>query len=564
MKGKYIMPKYTIGLDFGTLSGRAVLVDVKNGHEIADSAMDYPHAVIDEYLPGSNKRLPQNTALQHPKDYVDVLKFIIRDVLAKSGVSREDVIGVSVDFTTCTILPVRRDATPLCFEEKYKNEFHAYCKLWKHHSAQPYADKMTRIAEERGEEWLCRYGGKISSEWMFPKIWQILDEAPEIYNDCDCIIEAGDWLTWLLTGRYAKSYAFAAAKAFYIPEMGGYPSDDFFAAADERLRHVIKDKMDAPILGICERVGTVTKEAAESFGLCEGTVVGVPHPDAHVVAPALGLDRVGDLGAVFGTSSCYMLIGDKPTVAKGTCGTQNEILLPGFYGYESGLCCLGDHFAWLVNNLAPAEYVEAAKKERIPLIKYMINRLAKKKPGETGLVALDWWNGNRCVLVDGDLSGLIIGMDLRTRSDDILRALIEATAFGTKMIIDTYKESDIPVGRIIACGGIARKDPFTMQLFADVLNVEIGIAGSSQIPALASAIFAAVAAGSKAGGYDDIFTASGYMNNVSDIRYVPDPEAHRVYMKLYDEYKILHDYFGRGENNVMKRLRAIKAESERD
>ena len=205
MKGKYIMPKYTIGLDFGTLSGRAVLVDVKNGHEIADSAMDYPHAVIDEYLPGSNKRLPQNTALQHPKDYVDVLKFIIRDVLAKSGVSREDVIGVSVDFTTCTILPVRRDATPLCFEEKYKNEFHAYCKLWKHHSAQPYADKMTRIAEERGEEWLCRYGGKISSEWMFPKIWQILDEAPEIYNDCDCIIEAGDWLTWLLTGRYAKS-----------------------------------------------------------------------------------------------------------------------------------------------------------------------------------------------------------------------------------------------------------------------------------------------------------------------------------------------------------------------
>lgn len=555
------MAKYTIGLDFGTLSGRALLVRTSDGMEIADAVMDYPHGVIDEHLPWSHARLPQNTALQYPQDYLDVAKYIIREVISKSGIDKNDVIGVSVDFTTCTVMPVRADGTPLCLEEKYKNNLHAYCKLWKHHSSQPYADKMTAKAEEMGEKWLERYGGKVSSEWMFPKIWQILEEAPEVYYDCDHVIEAGDWLTWKLTGKYTIGYAFAAAKAQYVPELGGYPSEDYFAALDERLRHVVKDKMDAPMTKICDVAGYVTKEAAEMFSLCEGTAVCSPHPDAHVALPALNLCHAGDMCAVFGTSSCYMLAGDKNAVAKGTCGTSSNILIPGLYGYEAGLCCVGDHFAWLVDNLAPAEYKEAAEKEGIPLIKYMINKAAKQAPGEHGLLALDWWNGNRNVLVDGNLTGLLIGMDLRTRSEDILRALIEATAFATKIIIDTFAEYEIPVKRIVACGGIARKDPFTMQLYSDVLNVEIGIAGSSQVPALASAIFAAVAAGKDKGGYDDLFEAAEHMCNLSDIKYTPDPEAHKAYMKLYDEYKILHDYFGRGGNDVMKHLLRIKADS---
>ncbi len=557
------MPKYTIGLDFGTLSGRALLVDTSNGREIADSVMSYPHAVMDEYLPGSDVRLPQSTALQHPQDYLDVAEFIIRDVIQKAKVDKKDVIGISIDFTTCTILPIREDGTPLCFEEKYRLNPYAYAKLWKDHSSQPYADRITEAAIARHEPWLERCGGKVSSEWMFPKVWQMLDKDPELYKDCDLIIEAGDWMTFILTGRYTKSYAYAASKALYFPECGGYPSEEFWACLDERLRHVVKDKMDAPVLEICEMAGRVTAEAAQRFGLCEGTAVGVPHPDAHVAPPALNMRHEGDMCAVFGTSSCYMLIGHKDAVAKGTCGTSKDILMPGFYGYESGLCCVGDLFAWLCDNLAPAEYKEEAQKLGIPLIRYIIGKAAKQAPGEHGLIALDWWNGNRNVIVDSELTGLLIGMDLRTRAEDILRALIEATAFATKVIIDTFAEHEIPVKRIIACGGIARKDPFTMQLYADVLNVEIGIAGSSQIPALASAIFASVAAGSSAGGYDDIYEASAHMSNVSDIKYTPDPEAHRVYMQLYEEYKRLHDYFGRGENDVMKRLLAIKAQSSR-
>lgn len=557
------MPKYTIGLDFGTLSGRALLVDISNGREIADSVMNYPHAVIDEYLPGSDVRLPQSTALQDPQDYLDVAEFIIRDVIRKAGVNKKDIIGISIDFTTCTILPIRKDGTPLCFEEKYRLNPYAYSKLWKDHSSQPYADKITKAAVERREPWLERCGGKVSSEWLFPKMWQILDLAPDVYEDCDCIIEAGDWLTFILTGEYTKSYAYAASKALYFPEYGGYPSEEFFASLDERLRYIVKDKLNAPVIGLCARAGKVTAEAAERFGLCEGTAVGVPHPDAHVAPPALNMRHEGDMCAVFGTSSCYMLIGHKNAVAKGTCGTAKDILMPGFYGYESGLCCVGDHFAWLCDNLAPAEYKEEAAKLGIPLIKYIISKAAKQAPGEHGLIALDWWNGNRNVLVDSDLTGLLIGMDLRTKAEDILRALIEATAFATKVIIDTFAEYEIPVKRIIACGGIARKDPFTMQLYADVLNVEIGIAGSSQIPALASATFASVAAGSENGGYDDIYEASAHMSNVSDVKYTPDPEAHKVYMQLYEEYKRLHDYFGRGENDVMKRLLAIKAQSSR-
>lgn len=555
------MSKYTIGLDFGTLSGRAVLVDTSNGRELADSAMNYPHGVMDEYLPGSSVRLPQSTALQHPQDYLDVMEFIIKDVIKKAAVDKKDVIGVSIDFTTCTMFPIRADGTPLCFEEKYRMNPYAYSKLWKDHSSQPYADRMTEAAIERNEPWLARSGGKVSSEWLFPKIWQILDRAPELYDDCDHIIEAGDWVTFMLTGQYTKSYAFAASKAFYFPECGGYPSEDFFGSLDERLRHVVKDKMDGPVLGICERAGRVTADAAKRFGLCEGTAVGTPHPDAHVACPALNMHEEGDMCAVFGTSACFMIIGHKDAVAKGTCGTANNVLMPGFYGYEAGLCCLGDHFAWLCNNLAPAEYKEDAERLGIPVIKYMISKAAKQAPGEHGLIALDWWNGNRNVLIDSELSGLLIGMDLRTRAEDILRALIEATAFATKVVIDTFAEYEIAVKRIVACGGIARKDPFTMQLYADILNVEIGIAGSSQVPALASAIFASVAAGKAAGGYDDIYEASAHMSNVSDVKYTPNPEAHKVYMKLYEEYRRLHDYFGRGGNDVMKRLLAIKAQS---
>jgi L-ribulokinase len=551
------MSKYAIGIDFGTLSGRAVLADVTNGKELAVSTMDYPHGVISEILPTTGRRLPADWALQDPRDYLDVLGHVIPEVISKSGVNPSDIIGVGIDFTACTVIPVRADGTPLSFEEKYRFNPHAYVKLWKHHAAQKYADRLNAIARERGESWLERFGGKISSEWMFPKIWQVYEEAPEVYRDADYFIEAADWVTWQLTGKQTRSYVFAAYKSIYIPEAGGYPSEEFFASLDEGLRHVVRDKMDAPIVFTCEPAGYVTPEAAAKFGLPSGAAVACPMPDAHTAPIGLGLDKAGDMCAIMGTSSCYMLIGEKGTEVPGICGTVRDGLIPGFFGYEAGLCCVGDHFAWAKENVVSAEYLREAEERGIPVLKLLIEKASKLAPGESGLVALDWFNGNRNILVDASLSGVILGLTLASRPEHIMRALIEATAFGTRVIFENFAEHGVNIDRIVAAGGIARKDPFTMQLYADVLRADIEVSESTQAPALSGAIQAAVAAGSRAGGYDTLGEAMAAMASRSDRVYHPNPDACAVYDKLYAEYKALHDYFGRGGNDVMKRLRKL-------
>ncbi len=554
--------KYTIGVDFGTLSGRALLVRVSDGHEMADAVMDYPHGVIDKRLPATQEVLPPDWALEDPHDFPLVLEHIIPEVIARAGVDKRDVIGVGIDFTCCSILPVYADGTPLCFTDKYKNNKHAYLKLWKHHGAKAYADRMTEIATSRGEKWLQAFGGKVSSEWMFPKIWQLYDEAPDIYRECDFIIEAGDWMTWMLTGHQTRGYLYAAYKSHYMIFDGGYPSPDFFAALDPGLRNVVSEKLNAPVLMPGKCAGRVTPAAAARFGLEPGTAVGAASPDAHVAAPAVGFEKCGDMYGVLGTSNCYYALGHEFLQIPGICGCAWDGLAEGLYGFEAGLCCGGDHFAWLANNLAPAEYCAEAERLGISPLKYIISKAAQKKPGESGLVALDWWNGNRSILVNFDLSGVIVGMTLRTRVEDIMRALIEATAFGTRVIIENFRAHGIEVNYFYAAGGIARKDPFTMQLYSDVLKLPIRIAGSALMPCLGTAILAAVAAGSAAGGYDSIHDASMAMRNLSDTVYLPDPKAGAVYDRLYAEYLNLHDYFGRGGNDIMQRLRAIAAEAQ--
>lgn len=549
--------KYTIGVDFGTLSARALVVRTGDGKEMADAVMDYPHGVIDTVLPETGEALPPDWALEDPHDFPLVLEYIIPEALRRAGVDKRDVCGIGIDFTCCSIMPVYKDGTPLCFTDEYKNNKHAYLKLWKHHAAFEYAEKMTAVASERGEKWLRSFGGKVSSEWMFPKIWQIYAEAPEIYHACDMIVEAGDWMTFLLTGVMTHGYLYAAYKSHYMIHEGGFPSPDFFAALDPGLRNVVAEKVSAPIAmpGVC--VGRVTPEAARRFGLEAGTAVAAASPDAHVAAPAVGFERCGDMYGVFGTSNCYYALAEEYHDVPGICGCAWDGLAAGLYGFEAGLCCGGDHFAWAANNIAPAEYREEAERLGMPLIKYLIGKAAKKKPGESGLLALDWWNGNRSILVDPDLSGVLIGMNLRTRAEDIMRALIEATAFGTRVIIENFRSHGIRVDNFYAAGGIARKDPFTMQVYSDVLKLPIRIAGSALMPCLGTAILAAVAAGE----YSTIHDASMAMRNLSDTVYMPDPEAGAVYDRLYAEYLELHDYFGRGGNNVMKRLRAIAAEA---
>ena len=550
------MAKYSIGVDYGTLSGRALIVNNETGEELSSSVYEYPHSVMSECLP-SGKKLGFDWALQHPQDYLDVLYNTIPAVLKESGVSKDDVVGIGLDFTACTILPAKKDGTPLCFLDEYKDEPHAYVKLWKHHAAQHLANKLNEIAEERNEPWLKNYGGKISSEWAIPKIWQVLDEAPEIYAAADTFIEAADWVVWQLCGKENRNSCCAGYKEMWNKKTG-YPSKEFFKALDERLENVIEEKLSLDISPMGSKAGELTDAMAEKLGLNAGTAIATAIIDAHVFVPAAGIAEAGKMLAIMGTSTCHMLLGKEEKQVKGMCGVVEDGILPGFFGYEAGQSCVGDHFQWFIENCLPASYYEAAKEKGINIHKYLREKAEKYKPGESGLVALDWWNGNRSCLVDVDLTGMILGMTLLTKPEEIYRALIEATAYGTRMIIETFREYGVEVNEFYAAGGIAKKDPMTMQIYSDILNLPIKIAGSDQGGALGSAIFGSVAAGKENGGYDDVFSAASKLGKVLDTQYTPNPEAVAVYDKLYAEYKILHDYFGRGANDVMKRLKEIK------
>ncbi len=554
------MAKYTIGVDFGTESGRAVLVDVADGRELATSVHPYKNRVIDERLPESGILLEPDWALQDPNDYLEVFKHTIPAVLQESGVLSEDVIGIGVDFTACTMLPTKADGTPLCFLPEWRNHPHAWVKLWKHHSAQPEADKINQIARDMGEGWLDRYGGKISSEWFFSKTLQILDEAPEIYAAADRLLEATDWVIWQLTGVETRNSCTAGYKAMWS-KREGFPDKSYFAALDPRLENVIEEKMTRDIKAIGDKAGVLTQQAAQWTGLKAGIAVAVANVDAHVAVPATTVAETGRMVMIMGTSTCHMVLGKEEHLVPGICGYVEDGILPGLFGYEAGQSCVGDHFAWFTENCVPAAYQEEAAAGGKSIHQLLEEKASQLKPGESGLVALDWWNGNRSVLVDVDLTGLLIGATLLTKPEEIYRALIEATAYGTRVIIEALEANGVPVNELVACGGLPEKNKLLMQIYADVTGREFKVAGSAQTPALGSAMFGAVAAGKAAGGFDSIFEAAPVMGKLKKDSFKPNLEAKKVYDRLFDEYRQLHDYFGRGENNVMKRLKAIKAEA---
>ncbi|ADH61391.1 L-ribulokinase [Thermoanaerobacter mathranii subsp. mathranii str. A3] len=550
------MAKYSIGIDYGTESARALLLNLETGEEVATSVMNYPHGVMDEELPDGTK-LPQDWALQHPDDYIEVLKKIVPDVINQAGIDKADVIGLGIDFTACTMLPIKKDGTPLCDIPQYKSNPHSYVKLWKHHAAQPEANKLNEIASQRGEDFLARYGGKISSEWLIPKIWQILNEAPDIYEEADKFIEATDWVVMKLTGNERRNSCTAGYKAIWHKRKG-YPSKDFFRALDERLENLVEEKLSKDIYPLGTKAGELTPEMAKIMGLNPGVAVAVGNVDAHVSVPAVGVTSPGKMVMVMGTSICHLVLDDKEVEVPGMCGVVEDGIIPGFYGYEAGQSAVGDIFAWFVDNCVPYEYKIEAEKRGISIHELLTEKAAKLKPGESGLLAIDWWNGNRSVLVDADLTGVILGMTLTTKPEEIYRALIEATAFGTRMIIDTFNQNGVSISELYACGGLPEKNPMLMQIYADVTNLEIKVSKSSQTPALGAAMFGAVAAGKAKGGFDSIFEAARVIPKLKEETYNPIPENVEIYDKLFEEYKLLHDYFGRGINNVMKRLKALK------
>jgi L-ribulokinase len=550
---------FAVGVDFGTASGRAVLVDCADGRELATASYPYANGVIDERLPAPHDhvRLEPDWALQDPEDYLRTFEHAVPQVLAESGVDADRVIGIGIDFTSCTMLPTTADGTPLCLLEDLRDEPHAWVKLWKHHAAQRQADRINAVAAERGEPWLARYGGKISSEWFFAKALQILDEAPELYHRAERLIEAADWVVWQLTGAETRNTCTAGYKAMWS-KRDGFPDNAYFAALDPHFEHVVDEKMSRTLLAPGSSAGVLTERAAALNGLRAGTPVAVANVDAHVSAAAATATEPGSMVVIMGTSNCHILLGDELEYVEGMCGAVEDGVVPGLIGYEAGQSGVGDIFAWFAEQAVPPEYHEAAKRAGKDVHKILELEAEKLKPGESGLLALDWWNGNRSVLVDADLSGLIVGMTLATRAPEIYRALLEATAFGTRVIVDAFESAGVPVTRIVACGGLPERNRLLLQIYADVTGRAFSVAASAQTPALGAAMSAAVAAGADAGGYDSIVEASRRMAQLGEHVYEPNQADHAVYSDLYRQYLVLHDLFGRDGDGVMKSLKQIR------
>ena len=540
----------TVGVDFGTESARAVLVEVSTGRELASAVHRYASGVIDQRLPEGNTTLPPDWALQDPDDYLEAMGATVRAVLAESQVDPSSVIGIGIDFTACTMLPVLADGTPLSRQPELRGNPHAWVKLWKHHAAQPEADLINQTAEARGEPWLDRYGRRTSSEWFYAKALQILDEAPEVYRAADRLIEAADWVIWQLTGVETRNSCTAGYKALWSKQ-DGFPDREFFAALAPGFADVVDEKMSRQIASPGQRAGVISPAAAQLTGLAPGTPVAVANVDAHVSVPAATVVEPGRLVAVMGTSTCHLALSDVDRVVPGFCGVVEDGVIPGMFGYEAGQAAVGDMFAWFTDLLdAGGDSSEATHRS-------LEQEAASLAPGESGLVALDWWNGNRSILVDADLTGVIMGLTLASGHGEIYRALLEATVFGTRIIIDSLEAAGIPVEEVVACGGLPFQNRLLMQLTADITARPVRVAESRQAPALGAAMFAAVAAGSALGGYETIVEASAAMARLGDDEYIPDEASRPVYDDLYGIYRDLHDSLSKGAS-PMRRLRSVQ------
>jgi L-ribulokinase len=542
------MPAYAIGIDFGTESGRALLLDLGSGAEVAVSEVRYPRAVIDRELPETGVGLPPDWALQDPDDYVTVVETAVPAVLSEAGVAKEEVVGIGVDFTACTVLPVTEEGVPLCKLPQWRSRRHAWTKLWKHHSAQPIADRLNEVAEERGEDFLDRYGGKLSSEWYFPKLIELWLEDREIYDAAHGFIEATDWIVWHLTGSERRNACTAGYKACWSQD-DGLPSSDYFEAAYPGFSNPA-EKLGTRFSQLGSSAGTLRPEVARRIGLSESTAVAVGNVDSFVSMPGVGVDQPGTYVMVVGTSICDMVIDPQEVRLPGITGVVKDGILPGFYGYEAGQTAVGDMLAWFVDQLAQSD-VDGGEDAYLAFER----EAAQLRPGETGLVALDWWNGNRSILADADLTGVIAGLTLQSSEQEIYRALTEAIAFGNRRVMENFEEHGMKLTEIVACGGIAEKSPMIMQLLADTSGRTVKVPESSQIPARGAALFGAVAAGA----FPDIDAAVAATRPEIKRSFEPDREAGAIYDEVYAVYRELYETLGRSQAELLHKLKRIRA-----
>jgi len=554
---------YTIGLDFGTNSVRGLLVDVSNGNELWTAVYEYETGEAGIILDS----VDHNLARQNPADYLEGIEVTIKAAIGEAKKADKDfntdqIIGIGIDTTGSTPIPVDKNGTPLSTLDKFKDNPNACAWLWKDHTGYAEAAELTELAQKEHPEYLAKCGGTYSSEWFFGKVLHCLRTDPVVFDAAYSWVECCDYIPAVLTGStkpdmIKRSRCAAGHKAMFSEQWGGLPAKEFLAKLDPKLGNLY-DRLYKKTYTIETQAGTLTEQWARKLGLPAGIPVAVGAFDAHLGAVGSGI-APGKLIKIIGTSTCDMLVsesGRELANIPGICGIVDGSILPGFFGLEAGQSAVGDIFNWFVN------YIQAGGKTA-GSHEALTERAARLKPGQSGLLALDWNNGNRTILVDQRLTGLLVGQTLHTKPEEIYRALIEATAFGALTIINRFEEYGVKVSEIINCGGIAEKNPLLMQIYADVTGREMKISRSAQSCALGACIAGAVVAGKKTGGYDNFQDAQAVMCGIKDATYKPVSENNRVYQQLYALYKQLHDAFGLQDwsgklANVMKELLDIK------
>jgi L-ribulokinase len=552
---------YCLGLDFGTNTARALIVDPANGKEIATAVSPYPSGEAGIILDAKDP----NVARQNPLDWLVAMAKASKAAVkaakaADKGFDPAKIIGIGVDATGSTPMPVDAKGNPLAEDKRFKNNLNALAWLWKDHTSFEEAAEITKAAAEQHPEYLAKCGGTYSSEWFWSKALHCIRVAPKVMEATAAWVEQSDWIPAMLTGNdepttWKRNICAAGHKAMYHASWGGLPAADFLDTIDKRLGDVRRNKTFDGTYAANERAGGLSARwAKELGGLKEGTPVAVGAIDAHLGAVGSGV-KPGSLAKILGTSSCDMMIhpNDKPLAdIPGLCGIVDGSIVPGYFGLEAGQSAVGDIFNWFVNQFDAGEKAHARLSEEA----------SRLKPGESGLLALDWNNGNRTVLVDPRLTGVLIGQTLHTTRAEVYRALVEGSAFGARIIMERFEEYGVKVNEVINCGGIAEKNAFVMQIYADVTGRPMKVSRSSQTCALGSCIFAAVVAGKAAGGYDSVEAAQAKMTGVKPKAYTPDAKRHAVYNELFKLYRQVHDSFGTCANacqhNVMKDLLAIR------
>jgi L-ribulokinase len=554
--------RFVLGIDFGTETARTLLVDVADGREVATAVEQYPHGRNGVILSGD-----PNLARQHPGDYLTCAEATVKKVLAAArrsvkGFTPDQVIGIGVDTTGSTPLPVDERGQPLAFQKRFARNPAAMAWLWKDHTGVTEAEEITALAQRMRPHYLAKCGGRYSSEWFFSKILHCLRTSPDVFDAAHLWVECADWIPAVLTGTQAPDrltigVCAAGHKAMYNDDWGGYPDAEFLAQLDPKLG-ALRGRLRGDAQTIDRPVGGLTEEWGRRTGLPAGIPVAVGAFDAHLGAVGAGI-KPGSLVKIIGTSTCDMMVhpASQPLAdVPGLCGIVKGSILPGHYGLEAGQSAVGDIFNWFVNYVQPG----GAKAGSHQALTRGAGRL---KPGASGLLALDWNNGNRTILVDQRLTGLLLGQTLYTTPAEIYRALVEATAFGALTIINRFEEYGLKVQQVVNCGGIAEKNPLVMQVYADVTGRPMEVSRSQQTCALGAAIAGAVVAGVERGGCATVGDAQRAMTGLEKKVYQPSPAAHEVYKELYALYRQLHDGFGtqswKGNmHNVMKRLLEIR------